>query len=79
MSKFNQSYFVIRNNMELRSGKKYKREEFWWYKYTIDAGGEKNLEEIDKNLFMYRQHTFKEWLQNILPLYESSEAIKRYK
>lgn len=64
--------------MKLRSGKKYRREEFWWFKYTIDACRKKNLEDEDEDLFMYRQHTFKEWLENILPLYENSETIKRY-
>ncbi len=65
--------------MKLRSGKRYKVEECWWYKYTLEAcGGKKRLEEEDKDLFMLGQYTFKEWLQIILPLYENSETIKRY-
>ncbi len=63
--------------MKLRSGKRYKVEECWWYKYTIEAC-RGNYLEVDKDLFMYRQHTYKEWLQNILPLYETSKTIKRY-
>lgn len=66
--------------MKLRSGKKYKVEECWWYKYTIEACRGKKVEEEDRDvieLFTYNEHSLKDWLEKILPLYENSETIKR--
>jgi hypothetical protein len=63
--------------MKLRSGKRYKVEDCWWYKYTIEACNGKNLEEDeDKDLFRYNEHSIKEWYEKVLPLFESRQTIK---
>lgn len=58
--------------MKLRSGKRYKVESCWWYKYTIEACSEQNVEEDKEviDLFQYKEHTIKDWVKKILPLYE---------
>ncbi len=62
--------------MKLRSGKKYKFENTWWYKYSIEGcRGKKECEEDNSSLFMYNQHTLKEWVEKILPLYECENGI----
>lgn len=55
--------------MKLRSGKKYKFENCWWYKYTIEACHIEK-EEDDRHLFKYNEYSVKYWLDVILPLYE---------
>lgn len=64
--------------MKLRSGKRYRVEDCWWYKYTIEACRKNNLEEEDKDFFRYNEHSLKDWYQKILPLYETRETIKRH-
>jgi hypothetical protein len=55
--------------MKLRSGKKYKFENCWWYKYTIEASHVEKGED-DRHFFKYNEYSVKYWLDVILPLYE---------